>query len=500
MVCPLPSGRGYEVAMPKSPNVVLLMSDQHRADVMGCAGDAAAITPHMDALAAAGVRFSRTNCQGPLCMPARASFATERWVRDHGVFDNYSEIPAGTPTFLHGLREAGYHTAEIGKMHLWMHSQHPGKTSWDLIPFMESLGFSESIETLGKHASLKRDNPYSAHLRAKGLLDAYQQMLHDKTYQTDGAQTTPTWDASPCEMAIDDYVDGWHGAEAVRWIEEYDRDEPFFLWVGFPGPHDPWDAPTEARGWYDGVDIPGPGSFTEPDLTHTANLRGLIEMMQGIGNTATLTPERLTTVRLAYYAAVSIIDRAIGRVVDALERTGRLDDTWIIYTTDHGEMLGEHRMLLKCVFYDPSVRVPLIVRPPGGREGRVVDDIVEHFDISAAIRHIASAPDLVESEARSLRGYVDGDDPEARTVSITENWGFAAFETEHHKLVLDEDTLTPVQLFDRREDPLEDHNLVADPDLAEIIDEMLDTHARPFLATPPARPHQSLFAVESLSQ
>ncbi|MCP3938219.1 MAG: sulfatase-like hydrolase/transferase [Actinomycetia bacterium] len=473
------------------------MSDQHRADVMGCAGDTAAITPHMDALANTGVRFSRTNCQGPLCMPSRASLTTERQVRDHGVFDNFSEIPAGTPTFLHTLREAGYHNAEIGKMHLWMHSQHPGKTSWDLIPFMESLGFTESVETLGKHASLKHDNPYSAHLRSKGLLEAYQQMLRDKTYQSDESQSTPSWDASPCEMAIDDYVDGWHGVQAAKWIEEYDRDEPFFLWVGFPGPHDPWDAPAEAREWFDGIDITGPGSFTEPDLTHTANLRGLIEMMQGIGDSATLTPERLTSVRLAYYAAVSIVDRAVGGVVDALERTGQLDDTWIIYTSDHGEMLGEHRMLLKCVFYDPSVRVPLIVRPPGGREGRVVDDLIEQFDVSAAIREVASAPDLAGSAARSLRGYVDGDDPAARTVSISENWGFAAFETNHHKLVVDEDTLTPVQLFDRRADPLEDHNLVADPDQAETIEGMFDTHVRPFLATPPARPHQSLFAAEN---
>jgi len=486
--------------MSKSPNIVLLMSDQHRADVMGCAGDGSAITPAMDKLAAEGVRFSRTNCQGPLCMPGRASFVTERWVRDHGVFDNYSEIPAGTPTFLHGLRDAGYHTAEIGKMHLWMHSQHPGKTSWDFIPFMESLGFAESIETLGKHASLKRDNPYSAHLRTKGLLDAYERVLGAKEYRSDDTQGIPTWDTTPCEMPIDDFVDGWHGTEAVRWIEEYDRDDPFFLWVGFPGPHDPWDAPDKAREWYDGIELTEPGSFAPPDLTHVANLRGLIEMMQGIADSETLTPERVNAVRLAYYAGVSIIDQAIGRVVAALDQTDRLDNTWIIYTSDHGEMLGEHKMLLKCVFYDPSVRVPLIVRPPGGRDARTVDNLIEQFDLSAAIREIADAPAPEGSEAQSLRGYVDGDDPKARAVSITENWGFAGFETDDHKLVIDEDTLTPVQLFDRSEDPLEDHNLVADPDKAEVIAGMVDTYVRPFLSTPATRPHQSLFAVESLSQ
>ena len=463
---------------------------------MGCAGDPAAITPNMDRLASEGVRFSRTNCQGPLCMPSRASFVTERWVRDHGVFDNFSEIGAGSPTFLHSLREAGYHTAEIGKMHLWMHSRHPGKTTWDMVPFMESLGFAETLETVGKHASLKRDNPYSAHLRDKGLLEEYQQNLESRTYKSAGEQAIPTWDATPNVLPLDDYVDAWHGLEAVRWIEDYDHDAPFFLWLGFPGPHDPWDAPEMARRWYDGVDIPPPGSSAPPDPAHAGNLSGLIEMMQGIADSDTLTPDRVLELRRAYYAAVTVIDQAVGRVIDALDRKGIRDQTWIIYTTDHGEMLGEHNMSLKCLFYDPAVRVPLIIRPPGGREARVVDDLVEQIDLAAAIRDIAGGPPLAGSAARSLRGYVDGPDPEPRAVSITENWGFAGFETDDHKLVVDEDTMTAVQLFDRYDDPLEDDNIVADPESAEVIELLMETHVRPFLSVAATRPHQSMFAVE----
>ncbi len=482
--------------MTKSPNIVLLMSDQHRADIMGCAGDPAAITPNMDRLASEGVRFSRTNCQGPLCMPARASFVTERWVRDHGVFDNFSEIGADTPTFLHSLREAGYHTAEIGKMHLWMHARHPGKTTWDMAPLMESLGFAEAHETLGKHASLNRDNPYSAHLDAEGLLEQYQRNLESRAYKGAGEQAVPTWDATPNALPLDDYVDAWHGLEAVRWIDDYDGDAPFFMWLGFPGPHDPWDSPEVARGWYDDVEIPAPGSSTPPDLAHTGNLRGLIEMMQGIADSDTLTPDRLREVRRAYYAAVTVVDQAVGRVIDAIDRKGIGEQTWIIYTSDHGEMLGEHNMLLKCLFYDPAVRVPLIVRPPGGRETRTVDDFIEQIDLAAAIRDIAGGPSVPGSAARSLRGYVDGRDPDPRPISISENWGFASFETDEHKLVVDEDTLTAVQLFDRKNDPLEDNNLVADPESAEVIEEIVELHARPFMSTGATRPHQSMFAVD----
>src|SRR6476469_4676485 len=98
----------------RSPNIVVIMSDQHRADMMGCAGDASVLTPHIDRLAARGLRFSRVSCQGPLCMPARASFMTERYVRDHGVYTNWSEIDPAAPTYVKALRDAGYHAVMLG--------------------------------------------------------------------------------------------------------------------------------------------------------------------------------------------------------------------------------------------------------------------------------------------------------------------------------------------------------------------------------------------------
>ncbi len=152
-------------------------------------------------------------------------------------------------------------------------------------------------------------------------------------------------------------------------------------------------------------------------------------------------------------------------------------------------------ILLKCVFYDPAVQVPLIVRPPRGRSSRLVDDMVEHFDAAATIRDIAGAPDVPQSSAQSLRGYVDGDDPVRREVSFTENWGFLAAGTYEHKLVVDEDTIRPLQLFDRCLDPLEDENLVASPSHRQVIEEIMEAGVRPFLATAPQRPHSSLFAV-----
>src|SRR5436190_22040700 len=113
------------------------MADQHRGDMMGCAGDAGVLTPNLDRLASQGARFSRVSCQGPLCMPARASFVTERYVRDHGVYTNWAEVAPGTPTYLHALREAGYHTVMLGKAHLTREETHKAQHQSELAGHLE---------------------------------------------------------------------------------------------------------------------------------------------------------------------------------------------------------------------------------------------------------------------------------------------------------------------------------------------------------------------------
>ena len=135
-------------------------------------------------------------------------------------------------------------------------------------------------------------------------------------------------------------------------------------------------------------------------------------------------------------------------------RTGLLDTTWIIYTSDHGEMGGNHGMMSKCVLYEPAVRVPLIVRPPGGCAPHVVDSLVEHLDVPATLREIAGAPDggRYPRDVRSWPACATPPRAPTAHVTVSENWGFAAFETERYKLVVDEDALAPCQLFDLSED------------------------------------------------
>jgi arylsulfatase A-like enzyme len=481
-----------------APNIVLVMSDQHRGDMMGCAGDTGVLTPSFDRLAEEGLRFSRVSCQGPLCMPARASFMTERYVRDHGVYTNWAEIAAASPTYVWALREAGYHTALIGKAHLYRDEFHNAAHVNELAPRLQALGFTEVHETGDKFSS-STPNRYTDHLRQRGLLDAYAEHIADRSYQGDNesgqnaTKRVPMWDATPMPVPLDAYIDSWHGAEAVRWIDQYSRDEPFFLFVGFPGPHDPWDAPREAVDLYRDVDVSMPHTTKRPTVEGTGRYSALLNSFLWLSDTETMTENAIRDMRRAYSADITVIDDALGRIVAALDQRDLLGDSWVIYTSDHGEMAGNHGLMSKCVLYEPAVRVPLIVRPPRGCAPRTIDALVEHLDVPASIREIAGAPALPNSEGRSLLGYVDGDEPVRRTVTVSENWGFAAFETDRYKLVVDEDAVAPCQLFDLHDDPDEDTDLIGDPDARSVVEGLMETHVRPFLATPPARPHKSIF-------
>ena len=476
--------------MAKPSNIVLLMADQHQADMIGCAGDAFALTPNLDRLAQGGTRFARAYCQGPLCMPARASLMTERYVRDHGVFENANSIPAHMPTFPQRLREAGYHTAEIGKMHLWPHGHVKVANVSEMAGYLGELGFGEPIETVGKLASARYDTEYTDYLAGQGLLGAYRRFIREQHH---AGGDLAAWDAQPGPTSAEQFVDTWHGERTAAWIRTYDSEQPFFLWLGFPGPHDPYDAPASAIDRFGDAKVPMPRSSTLPDVGEAGPLRIFFEALFKYSDSATMTDAAIETMRRAYYANIALIDDAVGRIVEALADTGRLDDTWIVYTSDHGELMGEHRMIAKMAFFEQAVRVPLIVRPPGGSPRRVVGEPVQLMDLAASFRDIAGAAPIAGSAAKSLRPAVEGRGPAPRHEAIvSENYGFAMVLEGPHKLVVYEDELLAVQLFDLEADPAEDRNLIADPAYAQVVRRLMDTRVRPFLATPPLRPHPDM--------
>jgi arylsulfatase len=460
------------------PNILVLMSDQHRADAIGCASDGAVESPNMDRLAQEGIRFGRTYCQGPLCMPARASFLTGKYVREHGVFDNNRELEPDTPTFLHDLSEQGYHNVCFGKMHLYVQ---PGVTDVrQRAETMQGLGFDELHETGGKGASVRMRSEFTEDLESRELFDPYRDHYRSMRGQ-------PAWATIPFTLPLEVYPDLWMGNRAANWIDHYDRDQPFFAWVGFPGPHSPWDTPLSYVERYSGTELIIPQTG-RPDPGDSEAYAKFMAPRLRDSDSETLTAERIAAVRRAYFGNVTAIDDAVGYVLSALERRGMLDNTLIVYTTDHGEMLGEHGLLAKRVFYEPSVRVPLIIRPPGGGAELVEMQIAQHIDVTATILQAAGANQMEGTHGRPLLAQ-----PTPLEAAFSENLGMATAVGDRWKIVAHEETAAAVALFDLRRDPLENENLVASTEHSDIRDELMrgpvtELLARPTVWRPDARP------------
>jgi choline-sulfatase len=314
------------------PNILLLFSDQHRADAMGCAGDPIVQTPNLDRLAAEGVHFTRAHCPSPLCMPSRASLTTGLYPHNQGILDNETgNLLPYLPTFMRALQQAGYYTSGIGKLHYMLH--HNISDIDELHESMLPFGFDELQETEGKEVSEIHKGPWTRDLARHGL-----EQTHRDDYRARRTQH-PSWYSCPSPHGEDHHEDAFISNKTVEWIESYSGEQPFFLWTGWVGPHLPWDAPGRYATMYD-PDLLSPPP--EDDLSGMpATVRQKVERF-GLSRAS---PRELAEMSASYYGLISHIDWHIGRILDVLERRNLLDNTVVIYSTDHGEMLGEHGLV-----------------------------------------------------------------------------------------------------------------------------------------------------------
>jgi arylsulfatase A-like enzyme len=322
---------------------------------------------------------------------------------------------------------------------------------------------------------VKRTGEYTDYLQAQGLYDTWVQ------WASRWEAELPLWHTESMPLPTEAYPDAWVGRRAARWIESYDRSQPFFLWVGFLGPHYPYDAPTDYVQRYRDADQPLEAT-TAPELPPTGPFRALLEKRLRRVSDEGISNDTLREVRRFYFANVTLIDDAVADIRASLEHAGLLEDTVVVYTADHGEMLGTHGLLSKGVFYDPAVRVPLVLRPPGAIAPMVVNDLVEHVDLTATMLALAGAPPIVHGEGRPLLDHGTHVVPrKGRTVAHSQSAGFAMFATERYKLVVHEHEMLAGQLFDLLEDPHEEHNLVDDPRYACLRQELMALLVVPFL-------------------
>ncbi|GAA2179436.1 choline-sulfatase [Leucobacter tardus] len=438
----------------RPPNIVVIQADQMAAQVLGAYGDEAAQTPHIDALAAEGAVFDRAYCNTPLCAPSRASMMTGRMPSDIECFDNGDDFPASTPTFAHHLRAAGYHTALIGRMHFIGPDQHHG--------------FEERLTT----------DVYPADL---DMVPDWRRPLSDRLQWYHDADSVFTAGVSlaTVQQDFDDEV-GFRAlrhlndrARANRWEGE---EIPFLMVTSFIHPHDPYEPPREHWDRFDGVDIPPPTHPDAPDAVqdpHTHRLRA----MSGF-DLREPSASDVERARRAYYAAVSYIDDHVGRIRDRLAELGLAEDTVVIVTSDHGDMLGEKGLWYKMSPYEQSARVPLIVHGPEHLvpRGRFVapvsllDLLPTLLDLGGADADGAAPGDSLLRVARNeARGAAD---VRARQVVIeylaegTHQPQLTLVSGSHKLVVCHGD---PDQLFDLDRDPDELTNVAADAAHADAL-------------------------------
>lgn len=456
------------------PDIVVIITDQQRYDTIRALGFDHMDTPNLDRLVDRGVTFTQCHVTAPSCVPCRASLFTGYYPHTNGVYAN------GQPwsrTWVDDLRRSGYRTVSIGKMHTIPYDAKAGFDERYVVEnkdrYMEGRWFfDEWDKALGTHGLKKQQR------ETYRLLDDYRDRL--------GAFT---WDL-PAALHSDNFV----GGVTKWWLESKPVVEPLFLVVGFPGPHPPYDPTPEIAEKYMGRDLP------LPDPT-AAELDGLHPVWKekrhhdvevdhdSVSWKLDPTPDEMHRQRAYYYANVEMIDTQVGRILDTLEERGRLDNTIIVFTSDHGDNLGDHGLSQKWAPYDQITRVPLIVSAPerftGGRQ---VDELVQLFDLGPTILEWAGITPDATLEAETLNPALEDKPFAGRDAVFCEQGGdvnmtgaelLTMIRTRTHKLVLFQGQ-DEGQLFDLEADPGETRNLWADEACQQmksrLREQMLDWH------------------------
>jgi len=360
--------------MPQQPNILLVMADQLVPFLTGAYGHPVVRTPALDALGADGVRFDAAYTPYPLCSPARAALLTGRYASGLGCYDNASVLPADEPTVAHYLTNAGYETVLSGKMHFIGPDQLHGfrrRLTTDVFP-----ATMDWVPTMDEEGRFVRGG-------------------HARSYVPPNVGVA-RW----TKFLSYDEETHFRALEFIRERGRLDPEEPFFLVVSYHHPHDPFKVTQELWDVYDGETIDLPRMRDEVERSamdiwaNEAHETDQVDLSD---------PAALTALRRAYYGLVTYVDRKLGELREALEQTGQARDTVVLFASDHGDMLGERGMVQKRCFYEWSVRVPLLLAFPDGRDaGTSVIEPVSLLDLVPTLLDLAGVDRRLPLDGESL--------------------------------------------------------------------------------------------------
>ena len=423
------------------PNFILIMTDQQRGDCLGVDGHPCLLTPNMDALAGSGSRFRRAYTTCPSCIPARRSLLTGQFPATNGMPGSVGGVPITSPTLPGELKKAGYHTYMVGRT---MH-QHPSSARYGYDHVQLVSGYEP---------------------------DPYHDLLRATTDQVDGFASHGLdfngWNARPWHLDETLHPTHYIVNESLKFLENRDRTCPFFLTVSFYAPHPPLCPPAFYMDRYLRQNLPDPaiGDWANPPENQE---QGLLVSSPRVH----LQGEALRSCRAGYYGLINHLDDQISRLLAPRGRVGYdRRNTVFIFTTDHGELLGDHYMFRKCEPYEGSARIPFLISGGQGlglRSGQVFDAPVCLEDLMPTVLDLGGTPIPADVDGRSLVPLLRGEQTEWRPFLHGEHAPCYSQQQAHHYLV-DADTKyiwRPLdgseQLFDLEQDPHECRDLAADP-------------------------------------
>ncbi len=436
--------------MASSTNILLLFTDDQRFDTIAALGNPAIHTPNLDRLVARGTAFTRAHIPGgtspAICMPSRAMLHTGRHLS--ALHDRGRTIPADHTLLGETLQQAGYTTFGTGKWHNGTGS-YARSFSHGAEIFFGGMDDHWNVPACDFDPSGRYDNsrPF---IRDPFAGDAVEHRRVDHIRA--GVHSTDLFTGAACDF-----------------LGRHDPRHPFFAYISFMAPHDPRTMPEKYRAMYDPATISLPPNFQPEHPIDTGALRIRDELLAAFPR----DPREIRRHLADYYAMISHLDDAIGRILQGLAETGTLDNTLIVFAGDNGLALGQHGLMGKQSLYDHSLRVPLIFAGPGVAQGRQTDDLVYLLDIFPTLCDLLGLPVPASVQGRSLAGALRVDAPRAvgrEALHLAYCDTIRGVTTGRHKLI--EYACGETQLFDLHDDPWECRNLAQSPGHSSLLQEL----------------------------
>ncbi|MEY3775143.1 MAG: hypothetical protein RLZZ129_1923, partial [Verrucomicrobiota bacterium] len=452
--------------VPSRPNVLMIVADQHHAGLIGCAGAAQVHTPHLDALAASGMRFTNAYCQNPICTPSRVSILSGQYCHNHGYYGLGGPARPGLPNLFRHLRAAGYRTAGFGKLHL---PESP--RNWVADDLDE---FGEAYESAG--GELGRSE-FFAELERLGLRDR-----EDSWHNTSGryGPGSLSWDARPSDLPYEHTMERWAAQRAMAFMAA-DASRPFCVQVAYQRPHHPLLPQREFWEKYP-ADLPLPPHFDREPVGRPPHFQAMWRHMRGMQwDYARPGEDYRDGARRAWrgtLACITQMDDVTGRLLAFLRERGLERNTIVVYLSDHGAYHGIHGLFEKApgICSESVSRVPWIWRVPGlTRPGSVCTGLVENVDIAPTLAALCDTPVMETADGCNLGDTLGGGNPGGKPVAATENPWSKAIRWDHWRYVHHPPAMfggvDHSELYDLAADPDETCNLASDPAHASRVAE-----------------------------